>query len=222
MAGAVMQDDIDELRHLLQEAKRPRVQSILSSQISSLEKTFKDEHEAAAAVEQTPKVIPLEIKKFQPIIQYTTLATFSWDQDYDKVKIYITLEGASQEKIEAKFHSDSVDLKIHDVGGKNYRCSVPKLNKSIIPEQSKMLVKPKRIIVTLKKADGGNWIDLHKKEEKFKAPAMDKDKDPMSGIMDLMKNMYDEGDDEMKKTIAKAWSDARTGKPVQPPKYGDL
>jgi calcyclin binding protein len=34
--------------------------------------------------------------------------------------------------------------------------------------------------------------------------------------------MYDEGDDEMKKTIAKAWSDARTGKPVQPPKYGDL
>jgi calcyclin binding protein len=111
--------------------------------------TFKDEHEAAAAAEQTPKVIPLEIKKFQPIIQYTTLATFSWDQDYDKVKIYITLEGASQEKIEAKFHSDSVDLKIHDVGGKNYRCSVPKLNKSIIPEQSKTLVKPKRIIVTL-------------------------------------------------------------------------
>jgi calcyclin binding protein len=81
-------------------------------------------------------------------------------------QIYITLEGASQEKIEARFHSDSVDLKIHDVGGKNYRCSVPKLNKSIIPEQSKMLVKPKRIIVTLKKADGGNWIDLHKKEEK--------------------------------------------------------
>ncbi|CAK9870864.1 unnamed protein product [Sphagnum jensenii] len=85
-----------------------------------------------------------------------------------------------------------------------------------------MLVKPKRIIVTLKKADGGNWIDLHKKEEKFKAPAMDKDKDPMSGIMDLMKNMYDEGDDEMKKTIAKAWSDAHSGKPAQPPKYGDL
>lgn len=84
-------------------------------------------------------------------------------------QIYITLEGASQEKIEARFHSDSVDLKIHDVGGKNYRCSVPKLNKSIIPEQPKMLVKPKRIIVTLKKADGGNWIDLHKKEEKVPA-----------------------------------------------------
>ncbi len=38
MAGAVTQDDIEELRRLLQEAKRPRVQSILSSQISTLEK----------------------------------------------------------------------------------------------------------------------------------------------------------------------------------------
>jgi hypothetical protein len=38
MAGAVTQDDIEELRRLLQEAKRPRVQFILSSQISTLEK----------------------------------------------------------------------------------------------------------------------------------------------------------------------------------------
>jgi len=80
-------------------------------------------------------------------------------------QIYITLEGASQDKTEANFHSDSVDLKIHDVGGKNYRCSVPKLNKTIIPEQSKVLVKPKRIIITLNKADGGNWIDLHKEDK---------------------------------------------------------
>ncbi len=38
MAGAVTQDDIEELRRLLHEAKRPRVQFILSSQISTLEK----------------------------------------------------------------------------------------------------------------------------------------------------------------------------------------
>jgi hypothetical protein len=38
MAGAVTQDDIEELRRFLQEAKRPRVQFILSSQISTLEK----------------------------------------------------------------------------------------------------------------------------------------------------------------------------------------
>ncbi|KAG9442364.1 hypothetical protein H6P81_018218 [Aristolochia fimbriata] len=31
----------------------------------------------------------------------------------------------------------------------------------------------------------------------------------MAGIMDLMKNMYEEGDEDMKRTIAKAWTDAR-------------
>ncbi|KAL0924579.1 hypothetical protein M5K25_005421 [Dendrobium thyrsiflorum] len=49
-------------------------------------------------------------------------------------------------------------------------------------------------------------------------PSVDKgkDKDPMAGIMDLMKNMYDDGDDDMKRTIAKAWSDARSGKNADP------
>ncbi|KAL8236028.1 hypothetical protein R6Q59_017109 [Mikania micrantha] len=47
---------------------------------------------------------------------------------------------------------------------------------------------------------------------------LDKERDPMAGIMDLMTNMYQEGDDEMKKTIAKAWTDARSGKLTDPMK----
>lgn len=35
---------------------------------------------------------------------------------------------------------------------------------------------------------------------------------------DFWQNMYDEGDDEMKRTIAKAWSDARSGKATDPMK----
>ncbi|XP_039139237.1 calcyclin-binding protein-like [Dioscorea cayenensis subsp. rotundata] len=59
----------------------------------------------------------------------------------------------------------------------------------------------------------------HSLSESFELkPGMDKDKDPMAGIMDLMKNMYDEGDDEMKWTIVKAWSDARSGKATDPMK----
>ncbi|KAB2007649.1 hypothetical protein ES319_D10G044200v1 [Gossypium barbadense] len=38
----------------------------------------------------------------------------------------------------------------------------------------------------------------------------------MAGIMDLMKNMHEEGDDEMKRTIAKAWTDGRSGKTNDP------
>jgi hypothetical protein len=40
-------------------------------------------------------------------------------------------------------------------------------------------------------------------------PKMDDKKDPNDSLMDLMKNMYETGDDEMKRTIAKAWTESR-------------
>ncbi|KAG1368782.1 hypothetical protein COCNU_14G012500 [Cocos nucifera] len=53
---------------------------------------------------------------------------------------------------------------------------------------------------------------LHKAQKRKLKPSLDKDKDPMAGILDLMKNMYKEGDDDMKRTTGKAWSDARSRK----------
>ena len=38
---------------------------------------------------------------------------------------------------------------------------------------------------------------------------MDENADPQAGLMDLMKKMYDDGDDEMKRTIAKAWTESQ-------------
>ncbi|KAJ7554953.1 hypothetical protein O6H91_05G017400 [Diphasiastrum complanatum] len=212
-APDVAADDLEELKHLLAQSKRPRVQSLLSSEIEALEKA----HSSAALV-QVAKVAPLQsLQKgaVVPEVQYTSLSTFSWDQDNDKVKVYFPLDGALQEKVSFNFDRSSFVVKVHDVAGKNYRCGIPKLNKAIDPDKSSVTVKPKRIIVTLKKHDNGNWSDLHYKEEKFK-PNLGKEKDPMSGIMDLMKNMYDEGDEDMKKTIAKAWSEARSGKKSDP------
>ncbi len=40
-------------------------------------------------------------------------------------------------------------------------------------------------------------------------PKMDEGKDPGDSLMQLMKNMYETGDDEMKRTIAKAWTESR-------------
>jgi calcyclin binding protein len=34
---------------------------------------------------------------------------------------------------------------------------------------------------------------------------MPKDEDPQAGLMNMMKKLYEEGDDEMKRTIAQAW-----------------
>ncbi|CAJ1939627.1 unnamed protein product [Sphenostylis stenocarpa] len=206
--------DLEELRHLHSIAKRPRTLSLLSSEIRSLEKVSSEA--PAARSSQIPAPISTGAKVApSPALNYATLASFSWDQDGDKVKIYVSMEGIDEEKIESDFKSMSFDVKFHDVQGKNYRCAISKLHKEIVPEKCKVVVKPKRAIITLVKASKGNWLDLHFKDDKLK-PNLDKEKDPMAGIMDMMKNMYEEGDDEMKKTIAKAWTDARSGKSGDP------
>ncbi|XP_026391861.1 calcyclin-binding protein-like isoform X1 [Papaver somniferum] len=235
--------DLEELHHLQSIAKRPRILSMISSEIRNLEtekQLLKDVDSQPTAQTSDPSPTPaaptptptpaapaptptpaapaptLLAKGLSiPALNYATLSSFSWDQDDEKVKIYVSLEGVDQEKVETIFKKMSVDLKFHDVQGKNYRCAIPKLNKEIVPEKSKVLVKPKRVVVTLYKASKGNWLDLHFKEDKLK-PGLEKERDPMAGIMDLMKNMYEEGDEDMKRTIAKAWTDARSGKSADP------
>lgn len=41
-------------------------------------------------------------------------------------------------------------------------------------------------------------------------PKLEENKDPSEGLMDLLKQMYEDGDDEMKRTIAKSWTESRS------------
>ncbi len=36
-----------------------------------------------------------------------------------------------------------------------------------------------------------------------------KDSEPGDGIMSMLRNLYDEGDDDMKRTLAKAWTEVQ-------------
>ncbi|TVU35057.1 hypothetical protein EJB05_16926 [Eragrostis curvula] len=216
MSADELRQDLEELRRLEGLAKRPRVQSLLANEIRNVDaKLAKATAPVAAPAPQA--VAPAPAAAAAAGLSYVTLGSFSWDQDSEKIRIYVFLEGVEQEKVVTTFKPTSVDIKFHDVNGKNYRCAIPKLNKEIVPEKCKVVVKPTKVVITLAKASKGNWLDLYFKEDKFK-PSMDKEKDPMSGIMDLMKNMYEEGDEDMKRTIAKAWSDARSGKTADPMK----
>ena len=40
-------------------------------------------------------------------------------------------------------------------------------------------------------------------------PKFEDKQDPQEGLMSLMKKMYEDGDDEMKRTIAKAFTESR-------------
>ncbi|XP_039003736.1 calcyclin-binding protein-like [Hibiscus syriacus] len=202
--------DLEELKQLQCIAKRPQafhgvcfrsVEDFIFNGVWHFSWLFiefflkKDANGASpAAAPQIPIPIATSAKApVNPALSYVTLASFSWDQDNDKVKIYVSLERVEQEKIQANFKPMSFDVKFRDVKGKNYRCAIPKLNKEIEPEKCKVIVKPTRVIITLFKACKGNWSDLHYKEDKLK-PNLDKERDPMAEIMNLMKNMYEEGD----------------------------
>lgn len=57
-----------------------------------------------------------------------------------------------------------------------------------------------------KQKEGETWGRLLKleKAEKFEVPEMGDPSDAQGGLMSMMKKMYDQGDDEMKRAIKKA------------------
>lgn len=67
------------------------------------------------------------------------------------------------------------------------------------------------IIIKMIKEEKDTWDDLLEKKKTFSEPKTDP-KDPGAGLMDLMKTMYQEGDPEMKRTIAKAWTESQEKK----------
>eukprot|EP00965_Chrysotila_dentata_P233489 6199609-Pleurochrysis_carterae.AAC.5 len=91
---------------------------------------------------------------------YTTISSYGWDQDdYGKepnnVYVYLMasfLEGIGQFKdhVHCSFTENAFDLKIHDFKGKNYRLVVD-LDKSIVPVESKAVVKKNKITITMRK-----------------------------------------------------------------------
>ncbi|GAB69209.1 calcyclin binding protein [Plasmodium cynomolgi strain B] len=59
------------------------------------------------------------------------------------------------------------------------------------------------------------WDNLHFKESpmsKIRAPKMDEQAEPSTMLMNMMKQLYQEGDSDMKRTIAKAWCEANEKK----------
>lgn len=82
------------------------------------------------------------------------------------LQIYLSLEGVQEEKMEKNIKPTSIEFKFHDIQGKNYHFAIPKLNKEIVPEECKVIIKPTRVTITMVKASKGNWLDLHYKEDK--------------------------------------------------------
>ena len=112
-----------------------------------------------------------------------------------------------------------MDLKIRDFQGKNLRFRLEPLKNDIDVADCKIQIKSNSITLTLKKRDTlAYWSDiLAKPTDKKSAKKMTADKDvessdPNANLMNLMKDLYDGGDDNMKRTIAESWSKAHETK----------
>ena len=92
-------------------------------------------------------------------VVYTPITDFAWDQDgYDSpvVTVYVDLSGVGSVKdnVSCDFTKSSFDLQVLGLDGKNYRLLKDNLDKDIVPEKSRIIVKKNKVVVKLQKVKG--------------------------------------------------------------------
>ncbi|KAL3870588.1 hypothetical protein ACJMK2_038637 [Sinanodonta woodiana] len=216
-----LKKDVEELRVLLEKAHRPRVKDLLAIDIRKLETEIihkleqqKAENVEADGCKESPstKIAVAQARYKVDVKEY------AWDQSEKFMKIYATIEGVEsvpEGNITCDFTVRSFKLFVKDLKNKDYQVYVSSLFEDIDPKDSYYKVKTNTVLIMLKKKQTGKtWAYVTEKESQGKAKEtkkqkFDESKDPSDSLMDLMKQMYEDGDDEMKRTIQKAWVESR-------------
>jgi|TARA_B110000008_G_C16828456_1_gene507524 calcyclin binding protein len=172
----------------------------------------------------TTKKKTIKKKAELPVItgKWNPITTYGWDQSDKFVTVYVSgLDGVGsipKDNVKCNFEEDAFDLTVTDLNGKSYRLNVSNLDKNINVKKSKVKIKASRVNVMLRKVDGkygpDHWSDLRSKKSKESKDRLEKD--PSAGIMDLMKDMYNSGDDKMKETIGKAMLESQKNRGKEP------
>jgi calcyclin binding protein len=156
-------------------------------------------------------------------VQYKVIDPFSFDAggSMDQfVTIYLPLKGVGsvpKDNIKCQFGKDDFDFTVRDLDGTNYRLKKDNLEHDIVPEKSKYVVKANKVILKLAKVKGeyGSydfWSKLTDPRKKEKEANKKHNKDnPMAGLNDLMREMYENGDDQTRKMIGETMLKQRTG-----------
>lgn len=156
------------------------------------------------------------------------MSKYGWEQEGNAVKIYVTsgIDGIGKHdknNIDCEFSDQAVDLRILAFNGKNLRLKITPLNGLIDPAACKLKVKSNSLTLELIKAKNKRWDDIKEKKKTAgssddNAKTSDKKKkpsdidNPTASLMNMMKEMYETGDDQIKRTIAESWSKANQEK----------
>lgn len=214
--------DLEELTKLIEMSKRPNIKRQLESIKQNLTFQMEEEKKNIAKKEKEEQSKPKTEEKVNETaslsIQFQTVTKYALDTSSDKfVKVYLTdgfenLKTHDKDKIKSNFTAKSFDVCIIDWNKKNFRFSCFNLNKEITPADSYVKATSSGLVIYLaKKNKGDYWDSLEKKKSLLDKEGEDgenklKDKDPNASLMEMMRDMYQNGDPEMKKMIAEAWT----------------
>ena len=202
-----MELDIQELSSLESQSQRENVKKLLSSEINKLNQK---KNNLIKKQENTGKD---DVKPTQLI----TITNYAWDQTDEFVKVYIELDKnchIDQETTKLNFTNNKSFTIVFD----KYKFAIGNLHSEVEPDKSYYKVtKSNKLIIYLKKTNKKHWVNINQVVDRLKTaieddkegPSTDQDGDPSASLMKLMKKMYDEGDDEMKRTIAKSWYESK-------------
>jgi len=213
-----LKNDLQELESVLGMVNRSNVRMIIADAISTLRTKVEEVSKKSLTqpAQQEQKSIPPKQNLYT-----VKISNYGWDESQKFVKVYVSLpniDKLTQEQINCEFTGQSFKCTVNNHNGKNHSLELPKLAGNILPANSTCRLKSSNIIISLKKEkEGTNWgnlTEVAKKEKEKKDMDLDSKKDmdtsdPSAGIMNLMKKMYDEGDDEMKRTIKKTWYESQ-------------
>ena len=229
------QKDIEELEKLIEVALRPNIKRQLTEYKNNLsnlmneekkkietEKKKKEEESKKEKKESTTDKKESEIDASKLNATFTTISKYAFDTSNNKyIKLYLTdgfdgIKSFNSSNIKSKFTKTTFDVCILGWKSRNYRFSCFNLSKEINPNDSYVKQTNSGLIVYLAKANSSDfWDSLEKKKGLFgnkdddSMPALDKNKDPNQSLMEMMRDMYQNGDPEMKRMIAEAWTKSR-------------
>lgn len=221
-----LQLDLEELRTLSAQAKRSKVQQLLSIDIRKLETELQLQREQLASKQlqtttaKPPAPVAGDCKRYR-----VELKEYAWDQSDRFIKIFVTVKDVQhvpEENVNAEFTANSFNLLINNLNNKDFTFVVNHLLYPIDPEKSYRKLKSDMVAIYLAKAtQGQKWAHLTltaKRLQEIKDERIalkgdnDSAADPQAGLMKVMQQLYDSGDSETKRMINKAWHESQNKK----------
>ncbi|KAF7487168.1 calcyclin-binding protein-like [Marmota monax] len=210
MASALdkLQNNLEEVRMLLEKTSRKRVRDALTAK----QKQNKIETEIKNKMQQKSWKKPELLGNEKPAAVCAPITTgytmkisnYRWDQFHKFLKIYITLMGVHQvttENVQVHFTERSFDLLVKNLNGKSYSMIMNLLKPMSVEGSSKKVKTDTVLVLCRKKAENTRWEYLTKVEKECKEkekPSEAIETDPSEGLMNVLKKIYEDGDDDMK------------------------